>query len=116
MDTTANGRLPKRARFWALACMTVIAPSSWSESRIRNPSNPSPSCTSWGICCYIGAARLTMRTICSLIQVKDGERPRQISEFDEWLKALRKTWGVSTEVILRRLLDTDRLPQAQYAA
>src|SRR5260364_14049 len=38
--------------------MTVIAPSSWSESRIRNPSNPSPSCTSWGICCYIGAARL----------------------------------------------------------
>src|SRR5260363_21670 len=51
-----------------------------------------------------------------LVQVKDGARPRQISEFDEWLKALRKTWGVSTEVILRRLLDTDRLPQAQYAA
>ncbi|CCD30026.1 conserved hypothetical protein [Candidatus Glomeribacter gigasporarum BEG34] len=51
-----------------------------------------------------------------LVQVKDGARPRQISEFDEWLKALRKTWGVSTEVILRRLLDAGRLPQAQYAA
>src|SRR5260363_99372 len=112
----------------------MIAPSSWSESRIRNPSNPSPSCKSWGTCCYIRAAQLTMSAICSLIevtkemqmhslvpetflvQVKDGARPRQISEFDEWLKALRKTWGVSTEVMLRRLLDAGRLPQAQYAA
>ncbi len=51
-----------------------------------------------------------------LVKVEVRERPRQISEFDEWLKLLRQAWGVSTEVILRRLLDTGRLPQAQYVA
>ena len=32
------------------------------------------------------------------------------------LRSQRKAWGVSGEVILRRLLDAGRLPQSQYAA
>lgn len=51
-----------------------------------------------------------------LARVDDLGRPRQVTEYDEWLRPLRRQWGVSTEVILRRLLDAGRLPQAQYAA
>lgn len=51
-----------------------------------------------------------------LARVDDLGRPRQVAEYDEWLKPLRRQWGVSTEVILRRLLDAGRLPQEQYAA
>ncbi len=50
-----------------------------------------------------------------LARVDDKYRPRQVSEFDEWLKPLRRKWGLSTEVILRRLLDVGRLSQEQYA-
>ncbi|UAW64084.1 ImmA/IrrE family metallo-endopeptidase [Mycoavidus sp. HKI] len=50
-----------------------------------------------------------------LARVDDKYRPRQVSEFDEWLKPLRREWGLSTEVILRRLLDIGRLSQEQYA-
>jgi Zn-dependent peptidase ImmA (M78 family) len=39
-----------------------------------------------------------------------------VSQYDEWLTRQRKTWGVSAEVILRRLLDAGRLPQSQYTA
>ncbi|MGR9053156.1 MAG: ImmA/IrrE family metallo-endopeptidase [Gammaproteobacteria bacterium] len=49
-----------------------------------------------------------------LQQVDDAERPNKVSEFDEWLDNPRKTWGVSTEMILRRLLDAGRLKQNLY--
>lgn len=51
-----------------------------------------------------------------LENISDRDQPRQVSEFDEWLKPNRRLWGVSSEVILRRLLDADRLTQDQYSA
>lgn len=48
--------------------------------------------------------------------ITDAERPNDVSQYDEWLAEQRKAWGVSAEVILRRLLDAGRLPQARYAA
>ena len=42
--------------------------------------------------------------------------PDDVTQFDTWLGQSRKAWGVSTEVILRRLLDAGRLPQSQYTA
>lgn len=51
-----------------------------------------------------------------LTQISDAERPADESAFNDWLKPQSKTWGVSTEVILRRLLDAGRLPQASYRA
>jgi Zn-dependent peptidase ImmA (M78 family) len=43
-------------------------------------------------------------------------RPNRVDGFDPWLEAYRKQWGVSTEVILRRLLDSGRLSREDYAA
>ncbi len=51
-----------------------------------------------------------------LARVSDASRPRGVEEFDAWLKPYRNTWGVSTEVILRRLLDVGRLSAGTYAA
>lgn len=51
-----------------------------------------------------------------LISIRDAGRPKDASLFDDWLAQQRKAWGVSVEVILRRLLDENRLPQSQYAA
>ncbi|CAK0769987.1 HTH-type transcriptional regulator / antitoxin HigA [Gammaproteobacteria bacterium] len=51
-----------------------------------------------------------------LEHIQDTERPAEISQYDAWLEQLRKTLGVSSEVILRRLLDAGRLPQEQYTA
>jgi Zn-dependent peptidase ImmA (M78 family)/transcriptional regulator with XRE-family HTH domain len=51
-----------------------------------------------------------------LANIYDAERPDEVSEYDEWLGQPRKAWGVSGEVILRRLLDAGRLPQDRYAA
>ena len=51
-----------------------------------------------------------------LRSIRDADRPGDVSQYDEWLAQPRKAWGVSGEVILRRLLDTGRLPQSQYAA
>jgi Zn-dependent peptidase ImmA (M78 family)/plasmid maintenance system antidote protein VapI len=48
--------------------------------------------------------------------INDAQRPGDVSRFDEWLETPRKNWGVSTEMILRRLLDAGRLDQSQYAA
>lgn len=48
--------------------------------------------------------------------IRDDERPRNAAEFDDWLAPQRKAWGVSVEVILRRLMDVGRLPRADYAA
>jgi len=51
-----------------------------------------------------------------LASIRDAERPDEVSQFDEWLAWPRKAWGVSGEVILRRLLDAGRLQQSQYTA
>lgn len=51
-----------------------------------------------------------------LVGIRDDQRPVEAAGFDDWLKPQRKAWGVSGEVILRRLLDAGRLPPAAYAA
>ena len=51
-----------------------------------------------------------------LHSIHDDERPADVSGFDDWLEPQRRAWGVSSEVILRRLMDAKRLPQADYAA
>ena len=51
-----------------------------------------------------------------LRSVRDAERTDEVSQYDDWLAQPRKAWGVSGEVILRRLLDAGRLPQNQYEA
>lgn len=51
-----------------------------------------------------------------LDRISDAERPNDASEYDGWLEPQRKAWGVSSEVILRRLLDAGRLPQTRYEA
>ena len=51
-----------------------------------------------------------------LAMVNDAERPENVSEYDVWLDRQCKAWGVSCEVILRRLMDVSRLPQSDYAA
>lgn len=51
-----------------------------------------------------------------LASIRDAERPDEVSQYDDWLEHQRRAWGVSGEVILRRLLDTGRLPQSQYEA
>ena len=47
---------------------------------------------------------------------RDDERPAAVEHFDMWLAANRKRWGVSGEVILRRLLDSGRLTKERYMA
>ena len=49
-------------------------------------------------------------------RIRDADRPDDASQYDDWLEQLRKAWGVSGEVILRRLLDAGRLPQNRYSA
>ena len=51
-----------------------------------------------------------------LAKIDDADQPDEVSQYDEWLKEQRKAWGVSGEMILRRLLDAGRLPQGQYKA
>lgn len=51
-----------------------------------------------------------------LLSIRDDERPDEVTGFDEWLAPQRKAWGVSIEVILRRLMDAGRLPRRQYTA
>lgn len=51
-----------------------------------------------------------------LNQIDDGNRPAGVEALDAWLLPYRRAWGVSTEVILRRLLDAGRLPQDVYTA
>lgn len=45
-----------------------------------------------------------------------GNIPDEVAQYDDWLAPYRRAWGVSGEVILRRLLDTGRLPQDRYTA
>jgi len=49
-----------------------------------------------------------------LDNIDDRARPDLVSQYDAWLKQYRDAWGVSGEVILRRLLDTGRLSQREY--
>lgn len=51
-----------------------------------------------------------------LLEVNDDERPDDVAEFDAWLSQLRSALGVSTEVILLRLLDAGRLSRSAYIA
>ncbi|MBK5963916.1 peptidase [Thiocystis minor] len=51
-----------------------------------------------------------------LASIADTERPEDVARYDDWLERPRKAWGVSGEVILRRLLDAGRLTQSQYTA
>jgi Zn-dependent peptidase ImmA (M78 family) len=48
--------------------------------------------------------------------VNDGDRPDLAGQYDAWLRPYRNDWGVSGEVILRRLLDAGRLNQKRYDA
>jgi len=43
-------------------------------------------------------------------------RPLDVSDFKEWLYPFTRRWGVSTEVVLRRLMDAGRLPREEYAS
>lgn len=51
-----------------------------------------------------------------LQKINDADRPRDVADYDIWLKEYSLKWGVSVEVLLRRLLDEGRLPQSKYAA
>lgn len=51
-----------------------------------------------------------------LLRVNDNTRPADVDQYDDWLDWCRKAWGVSTEVVLRRLLDCGRLPRHNYVA
>lgn len=51
-----------------------------------------------------------------LASIQDAQRPADVAAYNGWLKPQRKAWGVSTEVILRRLLAAGRLPLASYQA
>jgi Zn-dependent peptidase ImmA (M78 family) len=50
-----------------------------------------------------------------LQRINDSTRPQDVSLLDEWLAPQRRAWGVSGEVVLRRLLDTGRLTPTIYA-
>lgn len=51
-----------------------------------------------------------------LEELDQSPRPTAISELYAWLKGFRKKWGVSGEVILRRMLDTQRATEREYNA
>lgn len=51
-----------------------------------------------------------------LLNIRDQDRPADAAGFDDWLEPQRKAWGVSSEVILRRLMDTGRLSKDAYVA
>ena len=48
--------------------------------------------------------------------ISDIERPNEVALYDHWLAEHRSNWGVSSEVLLRRLMDTRRLSRDLYAA
>lgn len=49
-----------------------------------------------------------------LATIEDNKRPDEVAQYDEWLTQSRTAWGVSSEVILRRLVDVGRLPPNKY--
>jgi Zn-dependent peptidase ImmA (M78 family) len=50
-----------------------------------------------------------------LLEINDQERPPGVEEYDDWLKPQSEKWTVSTEVILRRLMDSGRLTKQKYS-
>lgn len=51
-----------------------------------------------------------------LDEIRDRDRPSDVSGYDAWLEPQRDQWGVSTEVILRRLHNARRLSKENYLA
>ena len=51
-----------------------------------------------------------------LSTIRDDERPTDPGHYRDWVEPLTKRLGVSTELVLRRLLDTGRLGSQQYQA
>lgn len=49
-----------------------------------------------------------------LNEVEDNAKPRDVSQYDDWLRTLSRELGVSPEVVLRRLLDSGRIDQTSY--
>lgn len=47
--------------------------------------------------------------------IRDVDRPEEVSQFEQWLKPFTQRLGISTEVVLRRLLDAGRLSQEAYS-
>lgn len=46
--------------------------------------------------------------------IDDAARPAEVAEYYGWLRPYAERWGVSAEVILRRLMDSGRLEATQY--
>lgn len=42
------------------------------------------------------------------------DQPQYVAQFEGWLHEYKNRWGVSVEVILRRMLDNQRIEQATY--
>jgi Zn-dependent peptidase ImmA (M78 family) len=51
-----------------------------------------------------------------LATISDRARPNDVTEYENWLEGPRREWGVSVEVILRRLMDQGRLERNLYIA
>jgi Zn-dependent peptidase ImmA (M78 family)/DNA-binding Xre family transcriptional regulator len=51
-----------------------------------------------------------------LTQIDFKKKPLRVEEYDAWVEGQRKQWGVSTEVILRRLLDSNKLSKVEYVS
>jgi Zn-dependent peptidase ImmA (M78 family)/transcriptional regulator with XRE-family HTH domain len=51
-----------------------------------------------------------------LPMISDRKRPDDVAFYDDWLSEHRTSWGVSSDVILRRLMDSRRLSQDLYVA
>lgn len=49
-----------------------------------------------------------------LALINDEDRPLEVDFYEVWLREFSRKWGVSTEVILRRLLDEGRLSKDKY--
>ena len=49
-----------------------------------------------------------------LLRIQDANRPQEVSEYENWLREYTRAWEVSTEVVLRRLLDEGRLMKVAY--
>ena len=50
-----------------------------------------------------------------LQEIEDRLKPSSATDYSSWLDTYAKRWAVSTETILRRLLDVGRLTESEYA-
>ena len=51
-----------------------------------------------------------------LAKLRDSGRPNDVALLEEWLRPHRNAWGVSSDVILLRLVGAGRLPEGVYGA